>query len=128
MAIVPRGIGAVVAAVALAMVLTAPSAAATTAVREHRPAVMKMEYTVGDLNAVVHSPRALVGTLPLVFSFRGNDDYAQSLAQQGSVVVLVSDRIAVDRHRELWRQLSEAGGPLVERFRGFAGHFAVAEP
>jgi hypothetical protein len=32
------------------------------------------------------------------------------------------------RHVELWRELSGAEGPLAERFRGFAGHFVVAEP
>jgi hypothetical protein len=77
---------------------------------------------------VVHAPRTLVGPRPLVFNFRGFDELAQSLAQEGSIVVLVSDRTALDRHMELWRSLSEAQGPLAERFRGFAGHFAVAEP
>ncbi|MET9632325.1 hypothetical protein ABZX92_33200 [Lentzea sp. NPDC006480] len=121
-------IGRLLVAAACALVLTAPSTAAATSVRHHRPAVMTMEYSVGDLHAVVHSPRTLVGTRPLVFQFRGYDEVAQSLAQQGSIVVLVSDRTAVDRHRELWRQLSEARGPLAERFRGFAGHYGVPEP
>ncbi|GAB2831093.1 hypothetical protein [Lentzea nigeriaca] len=124
MAIVFRVLGAVV----LAMVLTAPGTAATTQVGEYRPAVMRMEYAVGDLTAVVHSPRTLVGTRPLVFHPRGYDYKAQSLAQQGFIVVLVSDRAAMGRHVELWRQLSGAEGPLAERFRGFAGHFSVAEP
>ena len=124
MAILPKVLGVVV----LAMVLTAQSTAATTPVRHYQPAVMRMEYTAGDLNAVVHSPRTLVGTMSLVFNFRGNDDYARSLAQEGFIVVLVSDRTALSRHVELWRQLSETEGPLVERFRGFAGHFVVAEP
>ncbi|KJK44537.1 hypothetical protein UK23_29000 [Lentzea aerocolonigenes] len=121
-------IGRLLVAVACAMVLTAPSTAAATSVRHHRPAVMTMEYSVGDLRAVVHSPRTLVGTRPLVFQFHGYDEVAESLARQGSVVVLVSDRTAVDRHLELWRSLSKAEGPLAERFRGFAGHFTVAEP
>ncbi|MDT7788255.1 MAG: hypothetical protein QOF58_6674 [Pseudonocardiales bacterium] len=121
-------IGRLLVAVACAMVLTAPSTAAATSVRHYRPAVMTMEYSVGGLHAVVHSPRTLVGTRPLVFQFRGYDEVAQSLAQQGSVVVLVSDRTALDRHLELWRSLSKAEGPLAERFRGFAGHFVVAEP
>lgn len=122
------GIGRLLVAVACAMVLTAPSTAAATSVRHHHSAVMTMEYAVGDLKAVVHAPRTLVGLRPLVFHFHGFDEIAQSLAQRGSVVVLVSDRTAVDRHAELWRSLSEGEGPLVERFRGFADHFAVAEP
>ncbi|MEU0882296.1 hypothetical protein ABZ345_27105 [Lentzea sp. NPDC005914] len=121
-------IGRLWAAVACVMVLTAPSTAAATSIRHYRPAVMTMGYAVGDLHAEVHAPRTLVGTRPLVFNFRGYDDIAQSLAQQGSVVVLVSDRTALDRHMRLWRELSEAKGPLAERFRGFAGHFSVAEP
>jgi hypothetical protein len=122
------GIGRLFVAVACAMVMIAPSTAASTSVRHYQPAVMTMEYTVGDLHAVVHAPRTLVGPRPLVFNFRGFDELAQSLAQEGSIVVLVSDRTALDRHMELWRSLSEAQGPLAERFRGFAGHFAVAEP
>lgn len=118
----------VLGAVVLAMVLTAPSTAATTPVREYRPAVMRMDYGVGDLNATVHSPRTLVGTRPLVFHLRGNDHHARSLAQQGFIVVLVSDRTAVSRHVALWRELSGAEGPLVERFRGFAGQFAMHAP
>src|SRR5687767_5256183 len=115
------GIGRLLAAVACAMVLTAPSTAAATSMRHHHhSAVMTMEYAVGDLKAVVHAPRTLVGVLPLVFHFRGFDEIAQSLAQRGSVVVLVSDRTALDRHVELWRSLSRGEGPLVERFRGFA--------
>jgi hypothetical protein len=124
MAILPKILGAVV----LVMVLTAPGTAATTPVREYRPAVMRMEYAAGDLTAVVCSPRTLVGTRPLVFQLRGDDHRVLSLAQQGSIVVLVSDRAALSRHVELWRQLSEADGPLAERFGGFAGHFSVAEP
>ncbi|HEX8870705.1 MAG TPA: hypothetical protein VF821_33885 [Lentzea sp.] len=119
------GIGRLFVALACAMVLTAPSTAAATSVRHYQPAVMTMEYTVDGLHAVVHSPRTLVGTLPLVFNFPGYDEVAQSLAQKGSVVVLVSDRTALDRHLELWRSLSRAEGPLAERFRGFAGHVAV---
>jgi hypothetical protein len=122
------GIGRLFVAVACAMVLTAPSTAAATSVRHYRPAVMTMEYAVGDLKAVVHAPRTLVGTRPLVFGFRGYDDIARSSAQQGSIVVLVSDRTAVDRHAQLWRELNDREGPLAERFCGFAGHFSVAEP
>lgn len=121
-------IGRLMAAVACAMVLTAPSTAAATSVRHHHYAVMTMEYAVGDLKAVVHAPRTLVGLRPLVFNFPGFDEIAQSLAQRGSVVVLVSDRTAVDRHVELWRSLSRGAGPLGERFHGFAGHLVVAEP
>lgn len=121
-------IGRLLAVVACAMVLTAPSTAASTSVRPYRPAVMTMEYAVGELNAVVVAPRTLVGTRPLVVNFRGFDEVAESLAQQGSVVVLVSDRTALDRHLRLWRELSEGKGPLAERFFGFAGHFTVAEP
>lgn len=124
MAIVPKVLGAVV----LAMVLLAPSTAATTPVGERPPAVMRMEYRVGDLQAAVHSPRALVGTLPLVFHSGGNEYYARSLARQRFIVVLVSDRAALDRHVRLWRELSEAEGPLAERFCGFTGRFVVAEP
>jgi len=122
------GIGRLFVAVACAMVLTAPSTAAATSVRHDRPAIMTMDYAVGDLKAVVHAPRTLVGTRPLVFGFRGYDDIARSSAQQGSVVVLVSDRTSVDRHAQLWRELNDREGPLAERFRGFAGHFSVAEP
>jgi hypothetical protein len=32
----------------------------------------------------------------------------------------------LDRHLRLWRDLSEAKGPLAERFRGFAGHFELS--
>ncbi len=126
--IVSMALGRLLVAVACAMVLTAPSTAATTSVRHYRPAVMTMEYAVGDLHAVVHSPRTLVGTRPLTFHFRGYDEVAESLARQGSVVVVVSDPTAVDRHLRLWRDLSEAKGPLAERFRGFAGHFAAPRP
>ena len=122
------GIGRLLVAVACAMVLTAPSTAAATSVRHHHAAVMTMEYAVGDLKAVIHAPRTLVGLRPLVFHFPGFDEIARSLAQRESVVVLVSDRTAVDRHVELWRALSRGEGPLAERFPGFAGHFVVAEP
>ena len=120
--------GRLLVGIAFAMVLTAPSTAASTSVRDYRPAVMTLEYTAGDLNAVVHAPRTLVGTRPLVFNFRGYDYIAQSLAAQGFVVVLVSDRTALSRHVDLWRELGEGKGPLAERFGGFTGHFSVAEP
>jgi predicted dienelactone hydrolase len=110
------------------MALTAPGTAASTSERDHQLPVMTMAYTAGDLTAVVHAPRALVGTRPLVFQFRGFDDVAQSLARQGFVVVLVDDRTTLSRHAALWHALNERTGPLVERFRGFAGHFSVAEP
>ena len=58
--------GRLLVGIAFAMVLTAPSTAASTSVRDYRPAVMTLEYTAGDLNAVVHAPRTLVGTRPLV--------------------------------------------------------------
>ena len=89
---------------------------------------MTMAYMVDGLHAVVHSRRALVGSRPLVFAFRGYEEVARSLAQQGSIVVVVSDRTALDRHMDLWRALSEQKGPLAERFFGFATHFTVAEP
>ncbi|MFD4637218.1 hypothetical protein ACFWN2_07870 [Lentzea sp. NPDC058436] len=117
--------GRVLVAVACALVLTAPSTAAAPSQDDYRPATMKMTYEVGDLVAVVHAPRTLVGVRPLVF---GHEFTAPQLAQQGAVVVVVSDRWSMDRHRALWRALNERGGPLAERFAGFAGHFSVAEP
>ncbi len=124
MAIVPR----VLVAVVCAMVLTAPSTAATTSLDDYQPAIMRMEYAVGDLTAEVHAPRTLVGVLPLVFNFRGYDYLARDMARRGFVVVLVSDRLSLDRHAQLWRELDAGAGPLAERFRGFARHFSVAEP
>ena len=117
--------GRVLVAVACALMLTAPSTAAAPSRDHHRRATMTMTYEVGDLAAVVHAPRTLVGVEPLVF---GNALTAPLLAQQGAVVVVVRDRWSVDRHRELWRALDERTGPLAERFAGFAGHLAVAEP
>ena len=133
MAIGPKGVGGVLALVALMMVLTSLSTPLTTAATTppddgYRPAVVRMEYETGDLAAVVHSPRTLVGVRQLVFSFRGNDAYAEELARQGFVVVLVGDRLTLDGHRALWRELGGGAGPLAERFRGFAGHFVVEEP
>ncbi|MDX8035452.1 hypothetical protein SK803_35040 [Lentzea sp. BCCO 10_0856] len=132
MAIVPSGIGprtvgTLLVAVACAMLLTVPSTAATTS-QVDRPAIMRMEYTVGDLTGVVHAPRTLVGELPLVFDYFGYDAQAQELARQGFIVVLVRDPAVLTRHLEMWRDLHAGSGPLVERFAGFARHFAVAEP
>jgi hypothetical protein len=127
MAIVPRSVGAVLVAVACALVLTAPSTAATTS-QVYRAAVLRIEYTVGDLTGVVHAPRTLVGERPLVFNYRGYDAHAQELARQGFIVVLVSDPAVLNRHLEMWRDLHAGSGPLAERFFGFAGHFAVAQP
>ncbi len=129
MAIGPVRLGGLVAVVALAMVLIPHTTAATTSPDDsRRPAVMTMEYETGGLTAVVHSPRTLVGVRRLVFSSRGNDLYAEELARRGFVVVLTDDRLSLDGHRELWRDLAGGGGPLAERFRGFAGHFTVVEP
>jgi hypothetical protein len=119
--------GRLLVAVACAMVLTAPSTAATTS-QVYRPAIMRMEYTVGDLTGVVHAPRTLVGERPLVFDYRGYDVRAQELARQGFIVVLVSEPAVLTRHLEMWRDLHAGSGPLAERFAGFAVHFAVAEP
>ncbi len=116
------------AVVAVSLVLTAPATVATTASHEHIPAIMRMDYEVGDLSAAVHSRRTLVGKRSLVFTFRGNDEHARDLARQGFVVVQVSDRLSLDGHRELWHRLSAGTGPLAERFRGFAGHVAVPRP
>ncbi|MEV6237361.1 hypothetical protein [Lentzea sp. NPDC051838] len=121
------GLARLFVAVACAMVLTAPSTASATSVRHYRPATMTMQYTVDGLHAVVHSPRTLVGTRPLLFQFRGFDEVARSLAERGTVVVLVSDRTTLDRHVELWRSLSRGEGPLAERFGGFAGQISVPE-
>ena len=85
------GIGRLLAAVACAMVLTAPSTAAASSVRHYQPAVMTMEYTVDGLHAVVHAPRTLVGARPLVFGFRGYEEVARSSARQGSVVVVIDE-------------------------------------
>ncbi|HEX7306270.1 hypothetical protein [Lentzea sp.] len=129
MAIGLKGVGGVLTAVALAMVLNPQNTAATTPPHDdYRPAVMRMEYDAGGLTAVVHSPRTLVGVRELVFGFRGGDAYAEELARQGFVVVLADDRLSLDGHRELWRELDDGAGPLAERFRGFAGHFVVAKP
>lgn len=126
--IVSSGVGAVLVAVVCAMVLTAPSTAATTPFKDRGPAVMTMEYSVGSLAAVVHAPRTLVGRRPLVFNVRGYDSRARKMARQGFVVVLVSDRAALSGHQELWRELMAAKGPLAQRFHGFAGHVAVSAP
>lgn len=126
--IVLMAIGRLLVAVACAMVLTAPSTAVATSSQVYRPAIMRMEYTVGDLTGVVHAPRSLVGERPLVFNDRGYEVRAQVLARQGFIVVLVSDTAVLNRHLEMWRDLHAGSGPLAERFAGFAGHFAVAEP
>ncbi|WP_394620733.1 hypothetical protein JNUCC0626_16980 [Lentzea sp. JNUCC 0626] len=118
-------IGRVVVAVACALVLTAPNTAAAPVQEEHRPATMTMTYEVGDLAAVVHAPRTLVGARPLILT---SDISAQRLVRQGAVVVFVHDRSALPRHRELWRELGSGTGPLAERFAGFARHVVVAEP
>ncbi|MFD9702890.1 hypothetical protein [Lentzea sp. NPDC059081] len=129
MAIGPGRIGGLLALVVFAMVLTAQSTAATTPPHaDDVPAVMRMEYRENGLTAAVHAPRTLVGERKLVLSFRGGDAYAEELARQGFVVVLVDDRLALDGHRDLWRELARGGGPLVERFSGFVGHVVVAEP
>jgi len=117
--------GRVLVAVACALVLTAPSTAAAPSQDDHRPATTTMTYEVGDLVAVVHAPRTLVGVLPLVLT---HDLTAGRLVHRGAVVVLVADRSSLHRHHELWRELNAGAGPLAERFAGFAGHFAVAEP
>ena len=119
-------------AVACAMVLTVPSTAATTSPLEDRPSVMTMDYAAGDLIATVHSPRALVGTRPLVLvGQRGSDLLGPELARQGFVVVVVREGAAV-RHLELWRALTAGEGPLAERLHGFGRHVdltsTVAEP
>ena len=121
-------IGRVLVAVACALVLTAQSTAAAPSQDDYRPATMSMRYESGSLTGVVHAPRTLVGVRPMVFHVRGSDVYAQELARQGFVVVLVDDRFALDRHRELWREIVTGTGPLAERFGRFAGHLAVAEP
>jgi hypothetical protein len=122
-------IARVLMAVLFAMVLTAPSTAATTSTRKYRPSVMKMEYAAGGLTATVHAPRSLVGELPLVLA--GSELLGPGLARQGFVVVVVRDG-APGRHLELWRALVAGEGPLVERFSGFARHLdltaTVAEP
>ncbi|MFD5825504.1 hypothetical protein [Lentzea sp. NPDC060358] len=129
MAIGPARIGGLLAVVAFVMLLTSQNTAATTPPRDdYRPAVMRMEYTAGDLTAVVHAPRTLVGVRELVLGFRGSDAYAEELAREGFVVVLADDRLSLDGHRALWRELAAGAGPLAERFSGFAGHFVVAEP
>lgn len=118
-------IGRLLVTVACAMVLTAPNTAATTSSQDYRPAVMRMEYAAGELTAVVHAPRTLVGLRPLVFNRSGYDYRARELARQGFIVVLVSDPAVLDRHVELWRDLRTGSGPLAERFRGFSGHFSL---
>lgn len=115
----------VLVAVACALVLTAPSTAAAPSQDDHHPATMTMKYQAGDLVAVVHAPRTLVGVRPLVFT---HDVSATVLVRRGAVVVLVHDPSSLTRHHELWRELSAGTGPLAERFAGFAGHFAVAQP
>ncbi|SMC97860.1 hypothetical protein [Lentzea albidocapillata] len=115
----------VLVAVACALVLTAPSTVAAPSPDDHRPATMTMTYQAGDLAAVVHAPRTLVGVHPLVFT---HDISATVLVRRGAVVVLVPDPSSLTRHRELWRELSSGTGPLAERFGGFAGHFSVAQP
>lgn len=117
--------GRVLVAVACALVLTAPSTAAAPSQDDHRPATMTMTYRVGDLVAVVHAPRTLVGMRPLVLT---SDLAAQALVRRGAVVVRVTDPSALERHRELWRELGSGTGPLAPRFGGFAGHFSVAQP
>lgn len=121
-------IGRLMLAVACALVLTAPSTAASTSSQVYRPAILRMEYTVGTVTGVVHAPRTLVGERPIVFDYRTDDNRAQTLARRGFIVVLVSDAAVLTRHLELWRDLHAGTGPLAERFAGFAGHFAVAEP
>ncbi|MEU3643880.1 hypothetical protein AB0E59_10925 [Lentzea sp. NPDC034063] len=119
--------GRVLVAVACALVLTAQSTAAAPAQDDdYRPATMSLRYEAGSLTGVVHAPRTIVGVRPVVFNVRGSDVYAQELARQGFVVVLVDDRFSMDRHRELWRAIGT--GLLAERFGRFAGHLAVAEP
>ncbi|MCX2947868.1 hypothetical protein [Lentzea sp. NEAU-D7] len=115
----------VLVAVACALVLTAPSTAATPPPDDDRSATTTMTYRAGDLVAVVHAPRTLVGVRPLVLT---HDVSARVLVRRGAVVVLVHDPSSLARHRELWRELSAGTGPLEERFGGFAGHFSVAEP
>ncbi|GAB2831099.1 alpha/beta hydrolase family protein [Lentzea nigeriaca] len=88
MALTPRKIGAVTAAVAFAMVLTAPH---TTAAPDHGTGVRRIEYSLGDrafqvpgfhtepdgpvadleLTAVVHAPRTLIGKRPVVLLAHG---------------------------------------------------------
>ncbi|MET9227927.1 hypothetical protein [Lentzea sp. NPDC003310] len=116
--------GRVLVAVACALVLTAPSTAAAPSQDDYRPATTTMTYQVGDLAAVVHSPRTLTGARPLVIT---RDPGARALASRGAVVVLV-DGSSIDRHRALWRELTSGTGPLAERFGGFAGHVVVAQP
>ncbi|SDK08320.1 hypothetical protein SAMN04488074_104201 [Lentzea albidocapillata subsp. violacea] len=113
----------VLVAVACALVLTAPSTTASP--DDHRPATMTMTYQAGDLAAVVHAPRTLVGVHPLVLT---HDVSATVLVRRGAVVVLAPDPSSLTRHRALWRELSSGTGPLAERFAGFAGHFSVAQP
>ncbi|MFJ5985193.1 hypothetical protein [Lentzea sp. NPDC092896] len=121
--------GRVLVAVACALVLTAQStAAAPSQDDDYRPATMSLRYEAGSLTGVVHAPRTIVGVRPVVFNVRGSDVYAQELARQGFVVVLVDDRFSMDRHRELWRGVVAGTGPLAERMGRFAGHLAVAEP
>ncbi|MFJ8959655.1 hypothetical protein ACIRG5_09695 [Lentzea sp. NPDC102401] len=121
--------GRVLVAVACALVLTAQStAAAPSQDDDYRPATTSTRYEAGSLTGVVHAPRTIVGVRPLVFHFRGSDVYAQELARQGFVVVLVDDRFSLDGHRALWREVVVSRGPLAERFARFAGHLAVAEP
>jgi hypothetical protein len=118
--------GRVLVAVAFALVLTAPStAAAPSRDDDYRPATMTTTYQVGDLVAVVHAPRTLTGVRPLVVT---RDHTARALVGRGAVVVLVTGPSSLDRHRDLWRELGSGSGPLAERFGGFAGHVAVAEP
>ncbi|MFD4676254.1 hypothetical protein ACFWNN_41480 [Lentzea sp. NPDC058450] len=118
-------IGRVVVAVVCALVLTAPSTEAAPAQDEHSPTTMTMTYEADGLVGVVHAPRTLVGALPLVLT---SDISARPLVRQGAVVVVVPDRSALPRHRELWRELSDGTGPLAQRFAGFARHVVVAEP
>ncbi|MFS8098899.1 hypothetical protein LFM09_17360 [Lentzea alba] len=121
----PRAIG-VLLAVAF-VVLTAPSTAAKTSVREYRPAVTRMDYVAGDLVGSVHSPRTLVGSRPLVVvEPRGADLLGPVLARQGFVVV-VARQGSPERHLELWRQVDARRGPLAERFCGFAGHLDLPD-
>ncbi|SDF34000.1 hypothetical protein SAMN05216553_101162 [Lentzea fradiae] len=128
MAIRSTGVGGILAVALFSMLLTSPLTAATTPPHTgYRPAVTRMAYETGDLAAVVHSPRTLVGVRQVVFSFRGNDAYAEELARQGYVVVLPSDRLVADAHRDLWRALARGEGPLAQRFGGFAGHVTLAE-
>lgn len=120
--------GRVFVAVACALILTAPNTKASPSQDDYRPATMTMRYDAGALTGVVHAPRTLVGVRPVVFNVLGSDAYAQDLARQGIVVVQVGDPSAVERHRELWRDLRAGRGPLALRFGGFTGHLAVAEP